>query len=528
MENSNLTSYLDYLNKITGSHIGLDLSDRLSYIFENTDWDEPHSGADFNNFAVMALVEAEDCENSGMRQMYLEMAIEALQEGIDTHDDLLCQAHFALVLVMTGEKHQAMQMAFSLWVAKIHDFYEDRTQTHPALIYLPSSKCLLNIDRSNSIILKLLSAQNSETQGFLLLIEIICQSQTIFYNAAGLRILHLAAQIFPDLASVNLKLGIASLMNGQPEGILYLHRAQKSLSNNPSVLQALYLAYRDLKDVDKASFWLEYARKFYRDNPQPKDCLWTDVSINSNFTYVLFDDFNIALEPSFNSIATSVLIAEKDWFESEMEFWRTSLKPGMTAIDVGANVGVYTFSAAQKVGSKGKVLAIEPFSGCVQCLQETCRIDRLDWVKVVAAAASDRPGTARLSLYSASELNQLVADDSSALQPGDFEEVECLTLDSLIEAEQLQQVDFLKIDAEGHELSVLRGATRILSEFKPIILYENIAGSKGSNLPVAKYLREHGYHLFYYKPYVNDLESIESAEEFNHQLNIIAIANENS
>jgi ribosomal protein L11 methylase PrmA len=67
------------------------------------------------------------------------------------------------------------------------------------------------------------------------------------------------------------------------------------------------------------------------------------------------------LSQVLRSIVTSVLIAEGDWFEKEMEFWRNWVKPGMTVIDVGANVGVYTFSAAVKVGSEGCVLAVDLF-----------------------------------------------------------------------------------------------------------------------------------------------------------------------
>jgi FkbM family methyltransferase len=63
-----------------------------------------------------------------------------------------------------------------------------------------------------------------------------------------------------------------------------------------------------------------------------------------------------------------------------MEFWRNSIREGMTVIDVGANAGVYTFSAAHRVGKTGKVIAIEPFSQCIQLLEETCRVNQFSWV----------------------------------------------------------------------------------------------------------------------------------------------------
>ena len=235
---------------------------------------------------------------------------------------------------------------------------------------------------------------------------------------------------------------------------------------------------------------------------------------------VPFDGLQMAIEPSLRSIVTGVLLGAEDWFETEMEFWRSRLQPGMTVIDVGANAGVYTFSAAQKVGETGKVIAIEPFAGCVNLLQETCRINELSQVKVCHGAASDRPGKSKLLLQASSELNELSDRD---LPDGTYEEVQCFTLDSLIETYELDRVDFLKIDAEGHEVPVLKGSDRILSEFRPVILYENIAGSQGSNLPVAELLISKQYDLFTYRPFIKQLLPVVELESLAGNLNVIAV-----
>jgi FkbM family methyltransferase len=170
------------------------------------------------------------------------------------------------------------------------------------------------------------------------------------------------------------------------------------------------------------------------------------------------------------------------------------------------------------------VLAIEPFSGCVQCLQETCRLNQFDWVTVCQGAASDYDGTARLSLQTASEMNQIVtAETEGATQTGSFEDVACFSLDSLMKQEKLTQVDFLKIDAEGHELQVLLGSDRLLTEFAPVIMYENIAGVQGSNLPVADFLGTRGYRLYRYQPYFQTLVPVQTATDLQGALNIIAV-----
>ncbi|NJN91196.1 MAG: FkbM family methyltransferase, partial [Leptolyngbyaceae cyanobacterium SL_5_14] len=170
-----------------------------------------------------------------------------------------------------------------------------------------------------------------------------------------------------------------------------------------------------------------------------------------------------------------------------------------------------------------RVLAVEPFSGCVRCMEETCRVNQLDWVKVCAGAASDRNSTIRLALQSASELNEVITDDSQSLQPGTFEEVPCFTLDSLIDQENLSHVDWLKIDAEGHEMQVLKGGDRLLRDFKPGILYENVSGAKSNNQPVAEFLIAQGYNLFCYRPYLQELVPVNTDQTLTNKLNIIAL-----
>jgi len=318
-------------------------------------------------------------------------------------------------------------------------------------------------------------------------------------------------------------LGISSLTNHQQEGLFYLHQARKLAPERGNILQALYLAYRDLGQMESARVWRRIGAELSQGTSQGLELYWTRLAEESHVSYVPFkNQLLLAVEPSLRSIVTSVLITEGDWFEKEMEFWRGWIKPGMTVIDVGANVGVYTFSAALRVGTEGRVLAVEPFSGCVRCLQETCKINQLDWVKVCAGAASDHQGTARLALQGANELNQIVEGEGERMQPGMFEEVRCFTLDSLVEEEDISQVDLLKIDAEGHELKVLEGSSRILSEFSPILLYENVAGSQGSNVAVADFLQARGYHLFHYQSYLQQVIPIESTESLQGRLNIIA------
>jgi len=497
---------------------------RVATILESTCWEEPTSSTDLNNVAVLALIVAEQSQDLSERQLYLNMALEALNQGIEQDSCPLCTAHLALLLTMTGEMSQAIELAFPALINTVPNVYSTTEQLPSGLVYLPSPRNSL-VNTLAEQLTHLLQARDAYTQALFLLSEVLCRTHIVFYGAGGLRLLNLADKILPDSSSIKFKLGVSCIVNNLMEGLVYLHQAKQLAPQSAQIFQALYLAYRDRQDRDSASYWLNEAREFYKKDATSLDWQWAKLGVNSSITYLpLEKKLLLAVEPSFRSLVTGVLLAEGDWFEQELEFWRNWLKPGMTVIDVGANVGVYTFTAARRVGPRGRVLAVEPFSGCLRCLEETCRINELDWVKICGGAASDRSGTARLQLYTASELNEIVIGDvEEPVQPGSFEEVPCFTLDSLVEQENVNRVDYLKIDAEGHEMSVLIGSEKILSEFFPIILYENIASSKGSNLPVAEYLKSKGYKLFRYQPYAQELIPINSSDELEGNLNVIAV-----
>lgn len=518
--------YLQYLKSASpAKYDDLAQLESLDFALKHTAWEEPNTAVECNNVGVLALVMAEQSDSPDSRALYIEMAVEAFQAGSDDHP--LCLAHLILIKSITGESAAAIQLAFSRLIDWSAAIAPSLGASIPAgLIYLPADRSGASRARPE-ILPALLGVANGAQQSLLLMAEVLRRSQLVFYNAAGLRFLHLIAPLIPDSAFLQLSLGLSSLFSGQWEGMVNLHRARAialaSQLNAAAIYQALYLAYRALNQPQQATRWLALAQ--HKRQGEAPEWRWTMLPADSSFTYVPFDESVLmAVEANIRSIVTSVLLAEGDWFEAEMELWREHIMPGMTVMDVGANAGVYTFSAAKQVGASGRVLAIEPFAGCVRCMEETCRINHLEWVTVCEGAASDRDGTAQLSLHAASELNEIVMDETSSTS-GEVVVVPCFSLDSLAEREQLTRLDWLKIDAEGHEIQVLKGSDRILSTFAPKILYENIAAGHSSNTEVAEYLQSKGYRLHVYRPFVRQLEPIESLDHLKHNLNIVALPN---
>src|SRR3972149_3678861 len=162
-----------------------------------------------------------------------------------------------------------------------------------------------------------------------------------------------------------------------------------------------------------------------------------------------------------------VLLEQEDWFESEIEFVRLLLQPGMKVIDVGANYGTYTLTAAKLVGEHGGVLAFEPASKTADYLRRSIELNAFGNTRLLQCALSDHDGEASLSLSENAELNTL----QQAAGAGS-EVVRLRTLDDCYAESGFGPIDFFKLDAEGEEIRILAGASKFLEQQSPLIMFE--------------------------------------------------------
>lgn len=138
---------------------------------------------------------------------------------------------------------------------------------------------------------------------------------------------------------------------------------------------------------------------------------------------------------------------------------RRFLRPGMTFVDVGANVGYYSLMASASAGPTGRVLAIEPNPDLCECLEQTIRENRIRNIVVAQAAMAEESGWADLFIP------KQPGNNTATMVPhegGTPVRVRVLTLDEYLEQQQITTVDFLKIDVEGFEDKVLEGARSAL------------------------------------------------------------------
>src|SRR5438045_9130488 len=103
----------------------------------------------------------------------------------------------------------------------------------------------------------------------------------------------------------------------------------------------------------------------------------------------LTDGTLILVPACLSTLTTYVLLEQEAWFEKEAAFVPCFLKPGRTAIDIGANVGIYSLPLARGVGPGGAVYAYEPASEARHLLEQSRELNHTANLQIVAAALSD-------------------------------------------------------------------------------------------------------------------------------------------
>lgn len=220
--------------------------------------------------------------------------------------------------------------------------------------------------------------------------------------------------------------------------------------------------------------------------------------MTDTLTLTLVDGVQIVVPNSLNLITPYVLLEQQDWFEDEIKFLRLLLKEGQKVIDIGANYGTYCLSMAKKVGKTGTVWAFEPASSTAKFLADSIAINGFEHIVLEQSALSNVQGTAQLSLNTNSELNALVHGDVSEVT----ETVPLVTLDDCLNKYAWQDIELVKIDAEGEEYNILQGGKRFFAELSPLIQYEIKAGAD-VHLELVNNFAELGYQSFRLVPGLN-------------------------
>jgi FkbM family methyltransferase len=161
------------------------------------------------------------------------------------------------------------------------------------------------------------------------------------------------------------------------------------------------------------------------------------------------------------------------------------VRPGDVVFDVGANVGFFTLLASRLVGPTGTVAAFEPFPAALHYLRRHLELNGVENVTVVDSAISDTPGTAHFRAHAVMTMGRIA-------EGGELS-VDVVRLDDLCADGRVPMPDLIKIDVEGEELRVLRGATTLIRYRRPTILLATHGAA--THRACCRFLVQRGYRL---------------------------------
>ena len=147
---------------------------------------------------------------------------------------------------------------------------------------------------------------------------------------------------------------------------------------------------------------------------------------------------------------------------------RHLIKPGDVVLDVGANIGYFSLLFAKWLRGKGKVHAFEPFPNTVQRLKRNLELNPKlrSLVCLHEVAISDFVGT--MSMFAPDNGNS----GCNYLNPDGQGEIAVTTLDAMVRQGHFSRIDLIKVDVEGSEVALLKGAQSTFDHFRPVVMIE--------------------------------------------------------
>ncbi len=193
------------------------------------------------------------------------------------------------------------------------------------------------------------------------------------------------------------------------------------------------------------------------------------VCITGNGAYTLENGLKFSFERGTNKKQRPEQMYEAETFAELQSAIRKGGTQPYTFIDVGANVGWFSLSVAQQcktIGRDAKIYSLEPVPSTCSDLQENIRLNAFSNIHAYGYAASDKEGT--ILVTTDFETGNYVTKTKSK----HTSRVRAVRLDSFVTQQKINRVDCIKIDVEGAELMVLRGAHKLLAQQHPLLILE--------------------------------------------------------
>jgi len=237
---------------------------------------------------------------------------------------------------------------------------------------------------------------------------------------------------------------------------------------------------------------------------------------NKPFKYRLSDGRTISLYPEGQ---ISKRIFTNSFEKQQVTTFQRIIKPGMIVVDAGANIGLYSLIASKLIGLKGKVFSFEPSKETFQRLLNNIELNKFSNIIPINKGLGDTSneklilrqdigfGDAERYLFSGNEAPDIKLENINAVNIE--EEIIIDTLDNSLNKMNFNKIDFLKMDTEGFEYYILKGAKQVLRNSPDIVMLMECtelgtARAKTTQKEVFKILKDNNLNIFYWNSIIRD------------------------
>ena len=171
------------------------------------------------------------------------------------------------------------------------------------------------------------------------------------------------------------------------------------------------------------------------------------------------------------------------------------IRPGMTCLDVGANLGYYALLFAQLTNGMGDVYAFEPSPEEVERLRRNISLNPFQNIRIHALALTDVTGKIGITERRKGGNTRIAATDGEAVH-----DIDGMRLDRFVSSEKIASIQLMKIDVEGAEVKFLKGGLDTISRLTPVMIIElnpRALARFGNRIPdIQELLQNRQYRLY--------------------------------
>ncbi len=243
------------------------------------------------------------------------------------------------------------------------------------------------------------------------------------------------------------------------------------------------------------------------------------------------DGFQLYVNPKYDKGIERKLYLTGSYEKGLLRILDKLVKPRDIVVDAGANIGLISIFCALRAGQSGMVLSFEPHPETYPILQKNISVNGISQIKAYKKALGSASGSAKI--YSNLQINRGAASLVEFREDSPSFDIEVDSLDEVLKQQKISHVDLIKIDVEGFEMEVLKGAEGILSqENGPILVVECSNTRNNFNYSMEelfdflnnKYCYSI-YKLSHSKEKISRLVSVKSSKDLPEHDNILAFKN---